>query len=82
MGDLDRRLLKLETKWEQYDIVSERRHKENRDFLERIWDKLDALPCRTARNDIKWHGWAIKILWGVLIIGGIIKGLMAFNGNP
>jgi len=81
MGDLDRRLVKLETKWEQYDITSERRHKENKEYLAKIWAKLDILPCKTTQNDIKWHGWAIKILWGVLIVGGLIKGVLMLNGN-
>jgi len=42
--------------------------------------KFDRLPCKTMKERINWVTLSVKVLWGVLIVGGLIKGILLLNG--
>lgn len=32
------------------------------------------LPCKEQKKDINWLTWGVKLLWGVVIVAGLLKG--------
>ena len=64
-----------EEKWRTHDDQSNARWASLKDGLDKLPDNLIAkLPCRVHIKTLEWHGWMIKILWGVIIVCGVIKG--------
>ncbi len=68
--DLNDRLIALETesqiRWENHDELSNQRHQENREVLDKIFNKLDNLPCEIHTGKMKGLNKDIKWIWRVI----------------
>lgn len=53
--------------------------------IKQLHTKFDRLPCKTLKERINWAVLSIKVLWGVIIIsgliGGAVKGIAILNSH-
>lgn len=71
---------KMDERWTAHRKHSDEKWGTVQEEVANIFARLGELTCKEQRAKVEWLTWSVRILWMLLITGGILRGVIAIAG--